>query len=391
MILALIVNLALCAVALWSVVFALRPGWSRGGRRRWVAVPLTLLAVAVAELSAKRWAPLGGGPWRVLLGVERAAMLGGLFAGLVLLAARALLWLAPRRTDEPPTSLAPSRREVLLQGVAAGAAGVAGAGALWGGLRHRHELSVTELEVFVDGLPAHLEGLTLLQLSDLHIGVFTGRAELGRLIEVVGRLDADHVVITGDIVDYHPRHITEGMALLGRLRARHGAYAVLGNHDHYTGPRLVAEGLRRVGITPLVNGAVRLTGGAREGVVLVGVDDIMAPRVGTGRGPDLPRALAGVRGDEPMVLLAHNPICFDIPMARRPALQLSGHTHGGQINPAGAMRGLLRYVAGRYERDGGLMYVSRGLGVTGPPVRLASPPEIVRVGLTGRRRPRTIA
>ena len=98
-------------------------------------------------------------------------------------------------------------------------------------------------------------------------------------------------------------------------------------------------------------------------------------------------ALRGQPDGEPVVLLAHNPICFDIPMRRRPALQLSGHTHGGQINPGGAMRALLRYVAGRYTREGGgEMYVSRGIGVTGPPVRFAASPEVVRVTLSGRRR-----
>lgn len=390
MVLALVLNMTLCAASLWSVVAAMFPRWSRGARARValrVAVPLTVACAGLLELAARRWAPLGGGAWRVLLGVERAALVGALFAGICLGATRALSWLLPPRAAPSPAGGDLSRREVIARGGALGAAGVATAGALWGGLRHRHDIAVTELEVFVDGLPPHLEGLTLVQLTDLHIGIFTGRQELLRLVELTRRLDADHVVITGDILDYSPRHIPEGMALLSRVRARHGTFAALGNHDHYAGPRRVYEGLRRVGITPLVNGAVRLTGGAREGLVLAGVDDVMASRLGSGRGPDVELALRGQPDDEPVVLLAHNPICFDIPMRRRPALQLSGHTHGGQINPAGAMRGLLRYVAGQYTREGGgVMYVSRGLGVTGPPVRVAAAPEVVRVTLSGRRR-----
>lgn len=394
MVVALMVNMTLCAAALWSVVAALFPRWSRGARARLalrVAVPLTVLCAGLLELAARRWAPLGGGLWRVLLGVERASLVGALFAGICLAATRALAWLLPPKVSGAATVVPDlSRRELISRGGALGAAGVATAGALWGGLRHRHDIAVTELEVFVDGLPPHLEGLSLLQLTDLHIGIFTGRHELSRLVELTRRLDADHVVITGDIVDYSPAHIPEGMALLSRVRARHGTYAVLGNHDHYAGPRRVYEGLRRVGITPLVNGAVRLTGGAREGIVLAGVDDVMASRLGSGRGPDVEMALRGQPDDEPLVLLAHNPICFDIPMRRRPALQLSGHTHGGQINPGGAMRGLLRYVAGRYIREGGgVMYVSRGIGVTGPPVRFAAAPEVVRVTLSGRRRSTT--
>ncbi|MFO0629572.1 MAG: metallophosphoesterase [Polyangiales bacterium] len=390
MVLALLLNMTLCAAALWSVVAAAFPRWSRGRRARLAlraAVPLTVLCAGLLELAARRWAPLGGGAWRVFLGIERASLVGALFAGICLAATRAVTWLVPPHLPAPTapqTDL--SRREVITRAGALSAAGVATAGALWGGLRHRHDIAVTELEVFVDGLPPHLEGLTLVQLTDLHVGIFTGRQELLRLAEITRRLDADHVVITGDILDYSPRHIPEGMDLLSRVRARHGTFAVLGNHDHYTGPRRVYEGLRRVGITPLVNGAVRLTGGAREGLVLAGVDDVMATRLGSGRGPDVALALRGQPDDEPLVLLAHNPICFDIPQRRRPALQLSGHTHGGQINPGGAMRGLLRYVAGRYtHEDGGEMYVSRGLGVTGPPVRVAAAPEVVRVTLSGRR------
>lgn len=231
-----------------------------------------------------------------------------------------------------------------------------------------------------------MEGVTFVQLTDLHVGIFTGREELARLVEIVRRLDADHVVLTGDILDHAPRHIAEGMDLLGRLRARHGRYAILGNHDHYTGPRKVYEGLRRAGITALVNASVTLDGGAREGIVLAGLDDVMAPRVRSGRGPDLASALRGRDPDAPLVLLAHNPVCFDLPGARRAALQLSGHTHGGQINPGGAMGALLPYVSGRYEREGAVLYVSRGVGVTGPPVRLAARPEVVRVALTSRRR-----
>jgi predicted MPP superfamily phosphohydrolase len=344
MVLALLLNMTLCAAALWSVVAALFPRWSRGGRARLalrVAVPLTVLCAGLLELAARRWAPLGGGPWRVLLGVERASLVGALFAGICLAATRALTWLLPSKVSAPSAVITDlSRREALARGGALGAAGVATAGALWGGLRHRHDIAVTELEVFVDGLPPHLEGLSLVQLTDLHIGIFTGRQELLRLVELTRRLDADHVVITGDILDYSPKHIPEGLALLSRVRARHGTYAVLGNHDHYAGPRRVYEGLRRVGITPLVNGAVRLTGGAREGIVLAGVDDVMAARIGSGRGPDLASSpCADSDRRRPVVLLAHNPMLLRRPDAHRPALQLSGHTHGGQINTLGVDAG----------------------------------------------------
>lgn len=388
LVLALSINFALFALGLYAGLRAVFPRWSaRAEARRAmrVAVVLTVAVSVALELAARRLAPLGGGWWRPFVAVERTALTVAAFVGLGVIAGRVLARAVPERASPPPPGEL-TRREAVARGATLGALAVSTPSALWGALRVRHDIEVTELEVFVEGLPPHLEGITFVQLTDLHVGIFTGRAELLRLGEIVRRLDADHVVLTGDILDNQPTHIREGMDLLGRLHARHGRYAILGNHDHYTGPRKVYEGLRRAGITPLVNASVVLSGGAREGIVLAGLDDIMAPRVRSGRGPDLAAALRGRDPDAPRVLLAHNPVCFDLPGARRAALQLSGHTHGGQINPGNAVGALLPYVAGRYARDGSVLYVSRGVGITGPPVRLAARPEVVRVALTARRR-----
>jgi predicted MPP superfamily phosphohydrolase len=151
----------------------------------------------------------------------------------------------------------------------------------------------------------------------------------------------------------------------------------------------VLDGLRRAGIPALVNDGVVIPSGTRHpGIALLGVDDVMATRSFPDRRPDLARAIRAVPPDAPRIVLAHNPSLFSLftRFAGRVALQLSGHTHGGQINPGSIARLVLPYVSGRYEREGSTLYVSNGIGLTGPPVRLFAPPELVRIGLTGRRR-----
>lgn len=363
-------------------------------RRIRIAAWVAWAAIVEMELLARLYAPLGGGAWRYVLGVQR----GG---ALVLWATALLLWglrwcrfllgaawkplVSALKPTAPALTLpAPDERPTVVpRRVALGALGVGGFAVLRGGLRDRHDLQVHDVTVVLPGLPPSLEGVTLVQLTDLHIGIFTGRQELDQLVRVVGRARGDLVVLTGDIVDNNPAHIAEGMRALGAIRAPLGVYGILGNHDHVAGAGPVVRGLDAVGIRPLVNASVRIAPDRRGSIVLAGVDDLWARRDGVG-GPDLAAALRGRVPDGPTVLLAHNPLYFD-EVAGHVDLQLSGHTHGGQINPGGIAGARLRYVAGRYTRRGSALFVSRGIGITGPPVRLNAPPEVVRIALTARR------
>lgn len=383
----LALSLAAAAPAVLKALFPRRFRDPEARRRLWrVTVPLALTTL-VLEALGRYAAPLGGGWLRPLIALERVALYVTVLTAMGLLVLRALTaWMREPDVDvASPTSPELTRREALARGAAA-ASVATGAASSMVGLRERHALEVTELEVLIPDLPASLEGYALVQVTDLHVGVFTGEEELRHLEEVLRRLRGDALVITGDVMDYSPRHIPDGMRALSRLRAlaRDGAFAILGNHDHYTGHRRVTEGLRRAGVVPLVNDRVRL-GDPTRGLVLAGVDDVMAPRVDPGTRPDLDRALRGVERGEPAVLLAHNPQYF-AESRGRVALQLSGHTHGGQVDLGPLTRRLIRHVAGRYDEEGSTLFVSRGVGITGPPVRLGARPEVVRVGLTGRRR-----
>ena len=191
---------------------------------------------------------------------------------------------------------------------------------------------------------------------------------------------ADLIVVTGDIVDHDARHADLFARLLTDCGARDGHVAILGNHDHYAGADEVRERLRCGGVRVLHNEHITLHSEARGGLAILGLDDPMGN--GRGGGPDVIRALQGLDPETPRVLLQHRPDLFDS-LAPHAALQLSGHTHGGQVsfgvvNPA---RALFKYVRGRYQRGASSLYVNRGFGVVGVPARVDSPPEITKIVL----------
>lgn len=380
-------------VTLPSAVRAVAPRRHPPARVAWATAAAVALALVV-EVYGRTRAPFGGGALRWLVGGVRASVILLFGAFLVSSASTVVGWvldqvLGRRRAEapEPPADAPPpmERRQVLTQAATAGALAIGAPTFLRGGLWSRTDFAVHTLEVQVPGLPRELEGLTLVQLTDLHLGVFTGPREMGAVLDQVERLRGDLVVLTGDTLDHNPRHVPEAMRALARLRARGGVHAVLGNHDHYTGAATVLRGLRSIGVRPHVNASTAIgpEGARGRGLILAGVDDLMAPRLGTGVGPDLAAALRGRDPEDPVLLLAHNPKCFDFAKGRV-ALQVSGHTHGGQINALGVAGEMLPYVAGLYRDEGSTLFVSRGIGTTGPPVRVNAQPEVVRLALTSR-------
>ena len=274
-----------------------------------------------------------------------------------------------------------SRRQVIER--AAGGALVAATGSAlgWGIVRGRHAFATEEVVVRIAGWPRALEGYTIAQVSDIHVGTFVGDRELDEGFELVNRIRPDLVVATGDLVDSEASLVGALAARLSRVGARDGAYTILGNHDHYAGAAEVTELLRASGIRVLCNEALTIRGGDGGGFALVGVDDMSGrtrPSAGFA-GPDLSAALRGVRPDQPRILLAHQPKYLH-ESSGRVALQLSGHTHGGQINPGFRPADfVMEYVSGRYERDGTTLWVNRGFGVAGPPARVNAPPEVTKI------------
>jgi predicted MPP superfamily phosphohydrolase len=294
----------------------------------------------------------------------------------------------PPAPAAPPSALpaaSPVTRRVFLGQTAVGSAFlIGGSSSIYGALVGRHDYEVVTVPIPLSGLPRALDGFTIVQLSDLHLGLFAGEAEIAAAEDLVRKARPDLVVITGDLVDFDPHYAAHVGRLVRRLGplAREGVVAVPGNHDYYAGVDKILDAAREGGCAILRNRG-RVIGAKTAGFALLGVDDVWGQRVVPGAGPDLARALADVPPDLPRVLLCHNPVFF--PSASRDiGLQLSGHTHGGQINafvrPADWVLPY-DYVAGLYERDGARLYVNRGFGTAGPPLRIGAPPEITRIVL----------
>jgi predicted MPP superfamily phosphohydrolase len=241
------------------------------------------------------------------------------------------------------------------------------------------------VEIPLERWPAALDGFRIVQLSDIHIGPILGRDFASKLVERTNALEPDLVAITGDLVDGGVRQLSDEVAPFSGLRARHGVYFVTGNHDHYSGASPWCDKLTELGFRVLRNERVEVRDGDAA-FDLVGVDDYRASQLGSGGGEDLAAALAGRDPERPAVLLAHDPSTFKRASAESIDLQLSGHTHGGQIWPFGYLvRLAIPFVAGRYRRGGSELYVSRGTGFWGPPMRLMKPAEISEIVL--RRAP----
>lgn len=253
----------------------------------------------------------------------------------------------------------------------------------WGGWQARRTARVREVVVPLPGLPAALDGFTIVQLSDLHVGPTVKAPYVQRVVAAANRLDADLIAVTGDLVDGRVADLRDDVAPLAALRARHGRFFVTGNHEYYSGAPAWCDALRGLGFEVLDNRHVVLEhGGAR--LVLAGVEDYAAAQVQPGARSDPAAAIAGAPADAALrVLLAHQPRSAAAAAAAGFDLQLSGHTHGGQFWPWNLFVPLQQPVVAGLHRIGERLrlYVSRGTGYWGPPLRLCAPSEITRLRL----------
>jgi predicted MPP superfamily phosphohydrolase len=289
-------------------------------------------------------------------------------------------WMSRREAHPGAPAASMSRRQVIEATTGLAALGTTGSLLGWGMVRGRHAFELNEVPVRIAGLPRALDGYVIAQVSDIHAGTHVGERELNEGLTRVREARPDLVVVTGDIVDFDSAFAPLVARKLADLAPRDGVAAVLGNHDYYADTDEVTDALRAAGLKLLVNEGCVIRGRDGGGFALLGVDDRWSMRYG-GSGPRLDRALSMVGPELPRVLLSHQPPTVDL-WAGQVALQMSGHTHGGQINFGfRAADVFLKYVAGRYSVGATTLYVNRGFGTVGPPSRVGAPPEVTRLVL----------
>jgi predicted MPP superfamily phosphohydrolase len=337
---------AIAGLAVLGVCFWLMPkGYHVGDERR----PRMILA---------RWISVGFFSWLLVLTLAR---------DLALLAAAAFVSAPTLAAASSASAVAIAILTPLIT--------------LVGFVMARRVARVVDVEVRVPDLPLPLQGFTIAQLSDIHIGPTIKRRFVEGVVERVNRLDADMVAITGDLVDGSVGELGHHTAPLANLRSRHGTYVVTGNHEYYSGAHAWIRELRRLGTRVLLNEHVVLH---HEGamVAIAGVTDYSAGYFDPSHRSDPTRAVAGAPPDAVKVLLAHQPRSARHAAAAGYDLQLSGHTHGGQFWPWNHFVRLQQPFTAGLKRLGSMwIYISRGTGYWGPPMRFGIPSEIARIRL----------
>ncbi|MEV5496699.1 metallophosphoesterase [Nonomuraea fuscirosea] len=294
----------------------------------------------------------------------------------------------PASADVPASgdsSAAPAMsRRLFLDRTTAAIAGVGALGTVGYGMASALGDPVIEpVKVTLPKLDQRLAGLRFAVVSDIHLGPLTGIGHTERIVRMINGLEADVVAIVGDLVDGSVAQLGALARPLQHLESRYGAYFVTGNHEYFTaeGPGEWIEELAELGVRSLRNERVEIR---HQGAVLdlAGVNDVGG--VAAGESPDFAKALGGRDQGRSTVLLAHQPIQVKEAARHGVDLQLSGHTHGGQIAPFNLVVGLQQpVVSGLATVDGVQVYVTRGAGFWGPPVRVGAPPEITILELRG--------
>jgi uncharacterized protein len=381
--------LALMNVYLWKrlVKDTIGPGRTR---RILTGVLISLALLLVATLVVPRFAGVSKSGWYLWPGYLWFGLTVYLFLTLLVLEpVRVTLrrWVKRQPNEatvpaenKPPVAPVLNRRIFIARAsaVAAGAASVSLVGI--GAATALGPPDLLQVPVRLRRLDPALRGFRIAVVSDIHLGPLAGRAHTARIVDTINAAEPDLVAIVGDLVDGTVEELGAAAEPLRDLSAPEGTFFVTGNHEYFVEDTAswMTE-LERLGVQPLRNENTAIRRGAAA-FDLAGVDDIAGEQ--RAEPPDFDRALTGVDASRPTILLAHQPVLVSEAAARGVDLQLSGHTHGGQIWPFHyVVRMVQPSLAGLSTVDGTQLYVTRGAGFWGPPVRVGAPPDITVVTL----------
>jgi predicted MPP superfamily phosphohydrolase len=280
----------------------------------------------------------------------------------------------------------PSRRLFLARGLALTAGAVAVGTAGTGAYIANSPPAVRRVPITLDRLDPALDGLRIVTFSDGHLSATYGGRRFERVVELVNAQQPDVVAIVGDLVDGEVAQLRRDVAPLADLHSRDGVFFVTGNHEYFVDTRAWLRHLPTLGVDVLRNERVPIRRG-RAGFDLAGIDDRTAARSGVpGHGADLDAALDGRDDATPVVLLAHQPVQVEQAEAAGVDLQLSGHTHGGQLWPFDYVVRLDQPAVQGLSRQGRTqLYVTPGVGYWGPPMRVGARPEVTVIELRAPR------
>ncbi|MGQ4375938.1 metallophosphoesterase [Streptomyces sp. SAS_267] len=273
---------------------------------------------------------------------------------------------------------APSRRLFVSRVVGGTAAAVAVGTVAHGTYGVLRGPRVKRVTVPLAKLPRSAHGFRIAVVSDIHLGPLLGRGFAQQVVDTINATQPDLIAVVGDLVDGSVKNLGPAAAPLARLRARHGSYFVTGNHEYFSGAEQWIREVRELGIHPLENARTELAG-----FDLAGVNDVQGES--EGQGPDFGKALGDRDTTRACVLLAHQPVQIHDAVRHGVDLQLSGHTHGGQLWPGNLIAAAANPTVAGLERYGDTqLYVSRGAGAWGPPTRVGAPSDITVVELASR-------
>jgi predicted MPP superfamily phosphohydrolase len=363
----------------WRVTAGMDPQPKRIVRILIGALPVLTLSTFFLRVSGVESTLLDGFSW---LGWCCLGFSSLLFTLVVL---RDVVWLGWRswtRLRSGGEPLSPERRKLMLSSLGFGKLGLSGVLLGYGVFDVVDGPPIRKVTVPIPDLPGALDGFRIVQLTDIHIGATIKNDYVTAVAQAASSLEPDLVAITGDVVDGSVNFLRDDVAPLAEIASRHGIFVCTGNHEYYAGVHEWVAHFRALGMHVLLNEHELITHRGTQ-VLVAGVTDYLADSIEPSHHSSPSKAMAGAPEHALSLLLAHQPRSIHEAAKAGVDLQLSGHTHGGQFFPWTLFAHLAQpYVDGLHDHDGTLIYVSRGTGFWGPPLRLGAPSEITLLTLT---------
>jgi hypothetical protein len=279
----------------------------------------------------------------------------------------------------------PHRRQVLVQAMNVTILAVSGGLTAYGFYQARRRPAIVEVNVPITNLPHDLEGFRIVQITDIHAGLTVTREFVETVVAMANELKGDIIAFTGDLVDGTVDHLREHVEPVSRLSARYGSYFITGNHEYYSGAEPWVEEAKRLGFDVLLN-EHRVLRHGNATILLAGVTDSSAGQFVPSHASDPHKAIAGAPPSDVKILLAHQPRSLYEAVKAGFHLQISGHTHGGQFFPWNLVAAAGQpFIKGLHKYENSWIYVSKGTGYWGPPVRIGARSEITAITLTADR------